>query len=77
VAEGTSVGSKIYTVEATDADAGDNGRITFSIRGGSDAFRIDEATGELFTKTVLDRFVLTDPFFIMNYDWLICSMFIN
>ena len=50
------------TVRATDADSGDNGRVSYHLkaRGGAlvqetDQFVIDPETGELRTKVILDR----------------------
>ncbi|KAL1434560.1 hypothetical protein MTO96_011649 [Rhipicephalus appendiculatus] len=51
----------IMTVEATDKDHGDNGRISYYFKVGdrnvaeTDEFRIDEVTGEIQAKVVLDR----------------------
>jgi hypothetical protein len=45
------------TVNASDADSGENARIHFSLLGDSDGFKIDEYTGVLFT----NRSVEYDP----------------
>uniref|UniRef100_A0A914UTL0 Uncharacterized protein n=1 Tax=Plectus sambesii TaxID=2011161 RepID=A0A914UTL0_9BILA len=46
IPENITVPAKIATIEATDADAGDNGKVRYSIvSGGSNAFSIDYATG--------------------------------
>lgn len=51
----------IMTVEARDKDHGDNGRISYYFKVGDrnvaemDEFRIDEVTGEIQAKVVLDR----------------------
>lgn len=51
----------IMTVEALDKDQGDNGRISYYFKVGdrnvaeTDEFRIDEVTGEIQAKVLLDR----------------------
>ncbi|CAG0895058.1 unnamed protein product [Darwinula stevensoni] len=42
-------------VEAADADEGDNAKITFRLLSGNDTFAIDENTGEIRSRTGLDR----------------------
>lgn len=52
----TKVGTIIATVNATDADAGANSDITYSIISGNtdDAFELDSLTGTLKTARPLD-----------------------
>ncbi|XP_054649081.1 protocadherin Fat 2 isoform X2 [Dunckerocampus dactyliophorus] len=46
----------VLRVSASDADAAANGQISFSLHGpDADKFRLDQRTGELFTRAVLDR----------------------
>ncbi|XP_012286458.1 protein dachsous-like [Orussus abietinus] len=58
VPENATVGSMVLAVNATDADAGDNGRIEYSInRRQSDReemFRIDPETGVVYVNKALD-----------------------
>ncbi|GBP79550.1 Protein dachsous [Eumeta japonica] len=58
IPENATVGTHVLTVSATDADAGDNGRIEYSInRRQSDRgnmFRIDPGTGEIVVNKPLD-----------------------
>ena len=56
VRESLPIGSSIVTVRASDADAEDNGRVTYSLTG-SDAglFRIDSNSGVLVLRGKLDR----------------------
>lgn len=47
---------KVLTVRATDRDSGVNGQLTYRLsQDGDGAFSVDERTGEVFTKTRLDR----------------------
>ena len=57
VRESLPIGSSIVTVRASDADAGDNGRVTYSLGGqdGGGLFRIDPNTGILTLRGILDR----------------------
>ena len=52
-------GSSIVTVRASDADSGDNGRVSYSLGGqnneGSGLFRIDPNSGVLTLRGILDR----------------------
>ena len=54
VREGVTVGSSIFKVSATDADEDENGKFDFSLIG-TEGFRIDARTGELFTRVEMDR----------------------
>ena len=47
ILDGTSTGTTVITAVATDADAGDNAALEFSIDGVSDTFAIDSDTGEV------------------------------
>lgn len=56
IAENTGVSARLLAVKATDEDEGENGRVTYEIVSGStSAFRINDTTGEVFTKINLDR----------------------
>ena len=56
VAENTAEGSAVTTVLATDADSGQNAKISYSIRNGTQwIFGIDKDSGEVFTTGKLDR----------------------
>lgn len=55
ISEGTSVGTEIIQVDATDRDQGDNGVVKYSILGGTDDFAIDEDTGVVSVTKPLDR----------------------
>lgn len=52
-----AVGVSVIQVSAEDADYGSNGEVTYSIREGqgSDNFRINATTGEVFTTKGIDR----------------------
>lgn len=52
--------SDVYTVNATDADSGDNGKVVYVLAGGNvdniqDTFNINSVTGVIQTKVALDR----------------------
>jgi len=54
--EDNSPASFIITVTATDADSGENGRVTYSLGGdAAGLFYIDSNTGSVFTNTSFDR----------------------
>ncbi|CAB3367491.1 Hypothetical predicted protein [Cloeon dipterum] len=57
LSELTEPGQPILTVNASDADSGENARIHFSLLGASDGFKIDEHTGVIYT----NRSVEYDP----------------
>ena len=56
VSERLASGSQLLTFQASDADTGVNGQVTFSIGGGNshDAFRIEASTGTLRLQKALD-----------------------
>lgn len=55
VSEDVPPGSPIFTVEAADADAGNNGTVRFSLdQDAQSHFRIDPATGKIFTSLAFD-----------------------
>ncbi|XP_074529737.1 protocadherin beta-16-like [Halichoeres trimaculatus] len=58
VTENTIRGTKIITVNATDADTGSNGLISYSLSktkgGGADIFSIDEKTGTISVNGLID-----------------------
>lgn len=50
----------IFTVSATDADSGDNGKVVYVLAGGNvnniqDTFSVDSNSGEIKTRVTLDR----------------------
>ena len=54
--ESLAIGSPVSNVRATDADAGDNGRVTYSLKSSSSAvFRVDPDTGVVSLRAGLDR----------------------
>ncbi|XP_006893802.1 PREDICTED: protocadherin Fat 2 [Elephantulus edwardii] len=56
VSEDVSPGHSILKVSATDLDIDTNAQITYSLHGpGSEEFKLDLHTGELTTRTALDR----------------------
>ena len=64
VRENLPVGTKIRRITAQDADLGDNGRIEYSLKG-SEEFRIEPDSGDLFTNVKLDR-ETTDSYMVSN-----------
>ncbi|CAL1540461.1 unnamed protein product [Lymnaea stagnalis] len=56
IPEDTSVGTLIFDADATDIDAGNDGKITYSIASGVSnyEFVIDSSTGELYVGSQLD-----------------------
>uniref|UniRef100_A0A667WW76 Cadherin domain-containing protein n=1 Tax=Myripristis murdjan TaxID=586833 RepID=A0A667WW76_9TELE len=55
VMENTDKGTKVITVNATDADSGSNGLITYNINSAvSDLFSVDEKTGNILVTGVID-----------------------
>ena len=65
VKENLPIGSKIRRIGAQDSDLGDNGRIEYSLKGTED-FKIDPDTGDLFTNVKLDREV-TDSYTVIIF----------
>ncbi|XP_006884558.1 PREDICTED: protocadherin-23 [Elephantulus edwardii] len=57
IREDATVGSMVHHIVAQDADAGRNGRVTYSILSGNEdmAFALDESSGILTTTCPLDR----------------------
>ena len=54
--ENQEIGTEITRIEATDADAGNNGKISYKLSDDVEGlFRIEEFTGLLFSTTVFDR----------------------
>ena len=57
--ENSSIGAEVFTASATDLDRAENGRVTFSLTGGSDesaaAFAIDQSTGVVTLTATIDR----------------------
>jgi Cadherin domain len=54
VRENLPAGTKIRRIVAQDSDLGDNGKIEYSLKGTED-FKIDPDSGDLFTNVKLDR----------------------
>ncbi|XP_061163889.1 protocadherin Fat 4-like [Saccostrea echinata] len=60
VREDVPISTSVFTVSASDADSGDNGRIVYILAGGSvdniqDTFSVNSNSGEIKTKVDLDR----------------------
>ncbi|XP_036372790.1 protocadherin Fat 1a isoform X3 [Megalops cyprinoides] len=55
ISESTEVGTKIIQVEATDKDLGVNGKVRYSLVADADQFSIDEQTGVVKVRKLLDR----------------------
>ena len=56
IRENVPEGSSVITVTATDADSGQNAKISYSIRNGTQGiFGIDKDSGEIYTTGRLDR----------------------
>lgn len=55
VKENAASGTSVLQVSATDADAGINGKITYSLAMSFDLFKIDSDTGEITTTAPLNR----------------------
>ena len=56
ISENVAEGSSVITVTATDADSGQNAKISYSIRNGTQwIFGIDKDSGEIYTTGRLDR----------------------
>lgn len=55
VTENALNGTAIFRANATDADAGDNARITYSLMTDTKDFAVDKATGVLSVANALDR----------------------
>ena len=69
VRENLPVGTKIRRIGAQDSDLGDNGRIEYSLKGTED-FKIDSDSGDLFTNVKLDR-ETTDSYTVNNSFYII------
>ncbi|XP_077461352.1 protocadherin-16-like [Stigmatopora argus] len=54
VPENATVGTSVCRVGADDPDAGDNGRVGFSVEGRHDFFSVDQTTGVLYLNRPLD-----------------------
>ena len=56
ISENVDVGTPVMSVTATDADSGQNAKISYSIQNGTEwIFGIDKDTGEIYTTARLDR----------------------
>ncbi|XP_055493537.1 protocadherin Fat 4, partial [Leucoraja erinacea] len=60
ISEATSTGTVILQVKASDADAEENGQISYSMEGEDSPFSIDPVSGEMITISTLDREVRGD-----------------
>ncbi|XP_062874781.1 protocadherin Fat 4 [Trichomycterus rosablanca] len=55
VSENAPTGSDVMLVNASDADVGPNGAISYRLTGGDGQFSINPATGQIITSSLLDR----------------------
>ncbi|XP_036445151.1 protocadherin Fat 4 [Colossoma macropomum] len=55
IPEDAPTGSDVLLVNASDADVGQNGVISYSLSGGDGQFSINPATGQIITSSLLDR----------------------
>ena len=55
VKEGIQINSKFAKIDASDSDLGANGKVEFALKENQDTFEIDKDSGQLFTKTEIDR----------------------
>ncbi|XP_067890511.1 protocadherin Fat 4-like [Heterodontus francisci] len=55
VSEAAPVGVTVLTIHAFDPDAGENGKISYSMECGTSPFSIDPISGEIITTSALDR----------------------
>ena len=55
VKEGIPINSKFAKIDASDSDLGANGKVEFALKENQDMFGIDKDSGQLFTKTEIDR----------------------
>uniref|UniRef100_A0A4W3IGZ8 Protocadherin-16 n=1 Tax=Callorhinchus milii TaxID=7868 RepID=A0A4W3IGZ8_CALMI len=57
VMEDEKVGYRVHHIIAQDADAGENGRVTYSVISGNEdnTFKLDESSGSLILASCLDR----------------------
>ena len=55
VKEGIPINSKFAKIDASDSDLGANGKVEFALKENQDTFEIDKDSGQLFTKTEIDR----------------------
>lgn len=60
--EGSPVGSRLCVMNATDADYGKNGEISYTLENHFSRFRINSKTGEILTTSELDRELLGSHF---------------
>ena len=54
VSENLSIGSTIFRIHATDEDDGVNGDVTYHLINEKDCFEIDQITGDVRVKCLLD-----------------------
>ena len=55
VNENSRLNTRVGQLMATDLDQGENGTLTYSIRGDTEVFYVDATNGEIFTNESLDR----------------------
>ncbi len=55
VPEDHTVGDKVTSVTAMDADSGFNGEVRYTLQGGAGRFRVDQETGVITLEVPLDR----------------------
>ena len=75
VSEDLPVGSQVLDIDATDADIGHNGRLTFAITTVSGNFTIDPDYGIIYTLTGLDRETDATHELVIEVDNLILQCF--
>ncbi|CBY21324.1 unnamed protein product [Oikopleura dioica] len=47
LSEGTKIGTKVISVKATDADEGENGKVTYALMNDKDTFAVDATSGNI------------------------------
>ncbi|XP_014770934.2 cadherin-23 [Octopus bimaculoides] len=55
VKENARIGTVISQITATDADVGDNGRVSYYLKGAMKRFQVSASTGVIFVSDILDR----------------------
>lgn len=63
--ENIAIGTSVYRVFASDNDSGENARVTYELQG-SLSFTIEQNTGKIFTRVLLDRELTTGETFIVT-----------
>jgi len=55
LSESIDPNTTFFTVNATDPDLGDNGKVGYALANGADVFSVDALTGEVSCRSSLDR----------------------